>query len=67
MRGVSELHVQAADRKAGMTQEEILRAVSDAAHAGFTEMGRTEVGFGGQIQSMKFKRPGGEKKDGEQA
>lgn len=53
----SEIHVHADNRKVGMNQEEILRAISDAAKAGFTEMGRVEVGFKGQVQSMRFKRP----------
>lgn len=53
----SEIHVHANDRKKGMDQEEMLRAISDAAHAGFTEMGRVEVGFKGQVQSMKFRKP----------
>ena len=52
----SEMRIHAMNRKRGMDREELLRAVAQAGEADFTEIGRVEVGFKGQIQSIRFVR-----------
>lgn len=50
----SEYKVQAQDRKLGMSLPEVVNAIENAKTTGFLYLGRTEVGFKGQIQSMTF-------------
>lgn len=50
----NEFKIQAKDRKAGMDMTEVTNALAQARTAGFNHLGRTEVGFKGQIQSMTF-------------
>lgn len=57
----NELVIQARDRKAGMDMEEVTNALASARTHGYTFMGRTEVGFNGQIQSMTFRDKGTKK------
>lgn len=52
------LTITAVDKKAGMGMQELHGAFVRADRAGFTTLGRTRVGFRGQIQSIEFKQPG---------
>lgn len=53
----SSLTVKANDPRKGMAMDEISTVLAQARTQGFTEMGRTRVGFRGQIIEMKFFKP----------
>ena len=53
MAQLDEMVVYAADKSEGMTMDEVTTAMTQASNAGFTTMGRTRVGFRGQIQVQR--------------
>lgn len=55
--GMSKLTIQAKDKKAGMSLDEIIDVVIAAKLQGMAIVGRTRVGFKGQILEMTFHKP----------
>lgn len=51
------LIIAARDKRAGMGMEELNAAIVRADRAGFIVLGRTRVGFKGQILSIQFHVP----------
>lgn len=51
------LKIKAIDGKRGMDVDEAYAAIRLAMDQGFTRMGRTRVGFRGQIIEMNFEKP----------
>lgn len=54
---MSKLTIQAKDKKAGMSLDEVIDVVIAAKLQGMTIVGRTRVGFKGQILEMTFHKP----------
>lgn len=52
-----KLTITAVDKKAGMGMAELNGALVRADRAGFVGLGRTRVGFKGQILSIEFTSP----------
>lgn len=53
------LTIKAMDQKAGMGMEELQAAMVRADRAGFVMLGRTRIGWRGQILSIEFREPPG--------
>lgn len=57
----SHLKIEAYDKNAGMNLDELSTVLAQARTMGYIRMGRTQVGFKGQIQTMTFLKEDHEK------